>query len=94
MRVLGKPKLDELTTQHADSRGSVQAWLKEVEKASWTTPQEIKDRYRPASFLANNVVVFNIKGNRYRIVAKLAYNMGTVKIEFAGTHQEYTRLYS
>lgn len=94
MRVLGKPKLDNLTRTHADSRGPVAAWLKEVEKATWKGSQDIKDRFRPASFLAENVVVFNMKGNRYRIVLTVGYNTGIVKIEFAGTHAEYTRLYS
>ena len=94
MRVLGVPKLDELKSLHADSRDAVDAWLQEAKKAEWKTPQQIKDRYRPASFLANNVVIFNIKGNRYRIVTAVSYNVGVIKIEFAGTHEEYNRLYS
>ena len=94
MRVLGTPKLDDLKREHADSRGAIDSWLNEIKKAKWKGSQEIKDRFRPASFLADNVVVFNIKGNRYRIVVKVAYNIGIVRIEFAGTHAEYTRLYS
>lgn len=94
MRVLGRPILEELKTNHADVRAPIDSWLNEVEESSWKTSQDIKDRFQQASFLSNNVVIFNIKGNRYRVVTKVAYNTEIVKIEFAGTHEEYTRIYS
>lgn len=94
MRVLGIPKLDEFKRNHTDSRGPVDSWLAEAKEAVWNGPQDIKDRYNHASFLADNFVVFNIKGNRYRLIVKVAYNTKIVKIEKVLTHEEYTRLYS
>jgi len=76
---------------HADARGALDAWRKEVEGAAWSSPQDIKDRYATASFLAFNGVIFNIKGNSYRLVVKVRFQSGIVKIEWGGTHAEYDK---
>lgn len=55
---------------------------------------DIKNKYPAASFLADNTVIFNIKGNRYRLVVKVSYKVGVVKVEKIGTHAEYTEWYS
>lgn len=94
MRVIGKPILEQFKQDHADARGPTDSWLNEVEEANWKTTQDIKERFQHASFLADNIVIFNIKGKRYRFVTKIAYNTGIVKIEFAGTHEQYNRIYS
>jgi mRNA interferase HigB len=62
---------------------------KEAEDARWQSPADIKARYRSADFLPGNRVVFNIKGNHYRLVVKIHYNTGVVYIRFVGTHEEY-----
>jgi mRNA interferase HigB len=61
-------------------------------KANWQTPQDIKHQYASASFLANNRVVFNIKGNKHRLIVAIAYTQGAVYIKFVGTHSEYDKI--
>ncbi len=94
MKLVGKPILDVYAKEHADIRGPIKAWIDEVEIAEWKTTVDIKERYRSASFLADNVVVFNIKGNRYRLVVKVSFKIGIVKVEMLGTHAEYDEWYS
>lgn len=65
------------------------AWLLEAERAEWKTPADIKARYASASVLAENRVVFNVGGNRFRILTKVAYRLPIVLIERVGTHEEY-----
>jgi mRNA interferase HigB len=86
MQLLGLLKLDEFKRNHADSRGPLDAWQSEVEAAQWAGPQDIKNRFPAASFLADNRVIFNIKGNTYRLVVKVKYQNGIVLI---GTHAAY-----
>ena len=92
MQLVGLLKLDAFKRTHADSCGPLDAWRTEVESASWNGPQEIRNRYPSASFLADNRVIFNIKGNTYRSVVKARYQNGIVLIEWIGTHAEYDRL--
>lgn len=91
MKVVGREITEDFVTDHADLREQINAWLCEAEEAKWKTPQDIKDRYAHASFLPNNLVVFNLKGNRYRLVVKINYNFQIVKIEKIGTHAEYSK---
>lgn len=91
MQLLGLIKLDAFTRAHADIRGPLNAWREEVEKASWSSPQDVKLRYPSASILADNRVIFNIKGNKYRLVVKVRYQNGIVLIEWVGTHAEYDK---
>ena len=91
MQLLGLPKLDAFKLKHADSRGPLDAWRLEVERSSWSGPQEVKSRYPNASFLPENRVIFNIKGNSLRLVVKVRYENGIVLIEWVGTHAEYDK---
>lgn len=92
MRIIAKRTLVEFWTKHPDSKGQLAAWHAEVSKADWSTPQEIKDVYKTASFLADNRVVFNIKGNDYRLIVKINYPYRIVYIRFVGTHAEYDKI--
>ena len=65
------------------------AWLGEASTAKWARPQDIKNAHANASFLANRRVVFNIKGNDYRLVIAIAYRIDTAYIKFIGTHADY-----
>lgn len=76
---------------HANVASVVDAWLAEAKAATWRTPADIKARYANASILANNRVVFNLKGNKYRLDTKIAYQTGVVVVKRIGTHAEYTR---
>ena len=91
MRILGLLVLEEFKKKHANSRGSLDAWRAEVERAKWRATADIKKRYPAADFLANNRVIFNIKGNTYRLVVTIGYEQGFVLIEWIGTHAEYSK---
>ncbi len=92
MRVISKKTLRVFWIKQKDSEEPLKAWFKEAEEASWKTPQEIKLRYPTASFLQNNRVVFNIKGNNYRLIVKINYDFSLVWIRFIGTHSEYDKI--
>ncbi|HEJ9542877.1 type II toxin-antitoxin system HigB family toxin [Providencia rettgeri] len=91
MRVLGKKDIATFIKKHNQSKGCLEAWLNEVERATWRDTHDIKNRYSTASFLEDNRVVFNIKGNDYRLVVQVIYINGIVKIERIGTHAEYSK---
>ena len=91
MRILGLPILEAFKKAHASSRGPLNAWQMDVEREHWKTPQDIKRRYRSADFLADNRVIFDIKGNSYRLVVKVRYQNGLVVVEWVGTHAEYDK---
>lgn len=75
-----------------DAKGPLDAWFYEVKHADWQSPADIKARYPSASFLKNNRVVFNIGGNKYRLVVKINYPTKTVFVRFVGTHKEYDQI--
>ena len=91
MRIVGRDKLDEFVGAHADARTWIENWIADVEAALWRTPQDIKEHYASASFLAGNVVIFNVKGNHYRLEVSVGYNTGTVVVRWVGAHAEYTK---
>jgi len=84
MRVISQKILREFWEKYPDARQSLQAWYADVKFATWTSPADIKNVYRNASFLANNRVVFNIKGNKYRIIVVVQYPYELVYIRFVG----------
>ena len=91
MLIVGRDLLFEYMRKHGDAEGALYSWIDEVERADWQSPQDIKLRYRTASFLKNNVVIFNIKGNHHRLVVKVTYENGVVRIKWVGTHAEYDK---
>ena len=92
MQLLGLIKLDDFKQKHADARGPLDAWRSYVERTQWAGPQDVKNQYPSASLLADNKVIFNIKGNTYRLIIKAKYQNGLVLIEWVGTHAEYDKL--
>jgi mRNA interferase HigB len=91
MRLVGREKLDEFVGAHADTRAWIENWIADVETARWLSPQDIKSSYRSASFLAERIVIFNVKGNRFRLEVQVAFNTGLVIMRWIGTHAEYTK---
>ncbi len=89
MRVAGKGKLVLFKVAYTDARSQIDAWLAEAEEAQWRAPQDIKQRYAHASFLRDNRVIFNIRGNNYRLDTKIDYQNQVVLIVRVGTHEEY-----
>ena len=92
MRVIAKRTLLAYASRHSDAEQPLRAWYDEAANATWKTPQDIKDHYASASFVANNRVVFNIKGNEHRLVVAVAYRFGVVFIKFIGTHKQYDKI--
>ncbi|MHB8079763.1 MAG: type II toxin-antitoxin system HigB family toxin [Candidatus Krumholzibacteriia bacterium] len=91
MRVVGRELLVAFSTAHADSAEALRSWLREVETTDWAHPGQLKARYPSASLLSGNRVVFNIRGNRYRLLAIVAFGARVVRIAWVGTHAEYDR---
>ncbi len=83
--------MHEFCRRHADARLWIEAWTAEVEDAKWEKTQDVKDRYSSASFLHDNLIVFNVKGNRYRMVVSVSYPNEVVLVRRIGTHREYDR---
>ena len=92
MRVIARKTLREFYEEHADSKNALDAWFHEAVAAHWHDTKDIKLRYPSADILPGNRVVFNIKGNSYRLIVKIHYNTGVVFIRFVGTHAEYDKI--
>ena len=84
MRIISKRALRVFWERHADAKEPLLAWYREVVKEDWDTPARVKERYRSASIVGGNRVVFNIKGNDYRLVVKINYPGRIVYIRFVG----------
>lgn len=92
MRVIAKRTLREFWQKHNDCEQQLKAWYEEAVEAEWESPSDIKRKYPSASILGGNRVVFNIKGNNYRLIVKFDYKYGWAWIRFIGTHAEYDKI--
>ena len=95
MRVIAKSTLRafwESKSEYADAKSPLDSWYYEVKKACWTTPAEIKEQYGNASILKNGRVIFNIAGNKYRLVVRINFPGKVVYIRFIGTHKQYDKI--
>ena len=82
----------ESSSAYADSKGPLEAWYPEAKNAQWRTPAGIKAQYCNASILRENRVIFNIGGNKYRLVVRINYDVQIVYIRFVGTHKKYDEI--
>ncbi len=92
MRVIALSTLRQFWERHPTSEQPLKAWVDEANKAQWAQPADIKAQYRSASILKNRRVVFNIKGNDFRLIVAIAFNLGIVYVKFIGTHAEYDKI--
>jgi mRNA interferase HigB len=92
MRVISRKKLQDFWQADPNADESLKTWYFEAEHAQWKKPEDIKQRYSSADILPGNRVVFNIKGNHYRLIVKIHYNTGVVYVRFVGTHAEYSKI--
>ena len=92
MRIIAKSTLRTFWERHPNAEEPLLAWYRETEKADWESPAQVKARYRSASFVGENRVLFNIKGNDYRLVVKINYPYRVVYVRFVGTHAEYDKI--
>lgn len=89
MKIVSVKILKEFWDIHPDCEQHLKAWVDEVKQSTWHQPADIKDKYRNASVLKNRRIVFNIKGNNYRLIVAIAYKFGAVYVKFIGTHKQY-----
>ena len=89
MRIIAKKALRELWERQPAAKGPLLAWYREVEHEDWATPADVKAKYGSASIIGSECVVFNIKGNDYRLVVRINYAYRIVYVRFVGTHADY-----
>ena len=92
MRVITKRTLKNFWERYPDARKALEAWHAEAKNAHWQTSADIKVQYRNASILKDSRVVFNIHGNKYRLIVKINYPYSVVYIRFIGTHRQYDQI--
>ena len=92
MRVLFRSEVHRFWQKHPDSRGALEAWLNEVERARWDMPSHVTERYPTASAVSGSRMVFRVRGDRYRMVVEIDYQRKEVYILFLGTHAAYNRI--
>lgn len=92
MRIIAKKKLKDFWDKYPESKITLQDWHAEAEISTWNTPQCVKNRYRTASFLIGNRVVFNVGGNKFRLVVKINYAYRIIYLRFIGTHGDYDHI--
>jgi mRNA interferase HigB len=92
MRVIAKRTLRQFWEDHprgAEAKGALQVWHSATEAADWAMPADLKKSHGDASILKNSRVVFNIAGNKFRLMARINYPYRVVYVRFVGTHEEY-----
>ena len=92
MRVIAISTLRAFWSKHSDAQTPLMAWYALASRSQWRSPSDIKEAYRNASFTANNRVVFNIKGNDYRLVVLVRYDKGLLFVKFVGTHAQSDKI--
>ncbi len=92
MRVISRGPFRDFTAKHPQAKAPLDAWFAEARRADWGSFADVKAAHRSAETLPGNRVIFNIGGNKYRLVAKFAYRCRTVYVRFVGTHAEYDRI--
>lgn len=92
MRIIALSTLRAFWLKHPDAELPLRAWHSVASRARWKTPADIKRDYRTASFVGNDNVVFNIKGNDYRLVVKVRNDKSIMFVRFVGTHGAYDRI--
>ena len=90
--IISRKSLRDFAQKYPDSEETLKAWYKVVMDSGWKNSNEVKEKYGNASILGDNRIVFNIRGNRYRLVVKFNYEMQWCWIRFIGTHSEYDKI--
>lgn len=93
MRIIAKRTLRTFWQRHPQAEGPLQAWFDLVSRSDWLGPSDVKDMFgTTVDFVADNRVIFDIAGNKYRLVVHVAYRLNRVLIKFVGTHAQYDRI--
>lgn len=92
MRIISRKTLKAFWENHPDAEQPLKAWFQEAEKSDWRSFNDLKTQFKTASLVGNDRVVFNIKGNSYRLVVLVMFKEGRIFIRFVGTHKEYDQI--
>jgi mRNA interferase HigB len=92
MVIIAKSTLTRFATKHSDTLVPLLEWYDVVSDANWSNVHDVKQTFNSADYVGNERFVFNIKGNRYRLVASVIFSIRTVYIKFIGTHAEYDKV--
>ena len=92
MVIIAKSALTRFAVKHTDTLVALMEWYDIVSEADWSNVNEVKHTFNSADYVGNERMVFNIKGNRYRLVASVIFSIRTVYIKFIGTHTEYDKI--
>jgi mRNA interferase HigB len=93
MNVIARRTLVAFWTKNPQAEAPLKVWYAEARAAQWTSPQDVKDRFGASvDFLADNRVVFDIGGNKFRLIVRVAYKHKRILIKFVGTHAECDRI--
>lgn len=92
MNIISKRTIVQFYEAYPDAKTPLEVWYSDAKKASWKTPQEIKNYDGSVSIIGDNRVVFNIKGNDYRLIVHVDYLRGFMRVKFIGTHAQYDKI--
>jgi len=93
MQIIAKRALREFWTIHNQAEAPLNSWYALVDKADWSSPQDVKDGFgTTVDFVSDNRIIFDIGGNKFRLIVHVAYRFKRVLIKFVGTHEEYNRI--
>jgi len=92
MNIISKRTIVQFYQKYPDAKTALEVWYSDVKKSIWLTPNDIKRVYADASFIADNRVIFNIKGNHYRLIVHIDYLRKFVRVKFIGTHAQYDKI--
>lgn len=92
MRIITEKRIRDFFASHPNAEPTFTEWIKEVRKANWTTPNDLRNMFPAASILPNNRAVFRLGGGSYRLIVVVHYNRGRLFIRFVGTHAEYDKI--
>lgn len=92
MNIFNKTTLKEFSRKHANCKKQLELWYNDISEQNWKSSVDIRKNFAFASILNRNRVVFNIKGNDYRLIAEVNYERGSIFIKFIGTHSEYSKV--
>ncbi|MBF0502392.1 MAG: type II toxin-antitoxin system HigB family toxin [Candidatus Riflebacteria bacterium] len=92
MRVISRDKIHAFIKRRPQAHKSVTHWLDMILAKEWATPAQVREEIRTADIVANGLMIFNVGGNKYRIICRMGFNSKTMDILFVGTHKEYDKL--
>lgn len=92
MRIIAVSTLRDYWIEHKTAEQPLKSWIQEAENSSWQNSAQLKTKYRNASIIDSKRVVFNIKGNDYRLIVDIEYRLKIIFIVWVGTHSEYDKI--